>query len=160
MRLRLLVVVATLGLAVLVTAAPADAGGGGCHQPPTEGTGSTVETKGVCFTPTVLRVPVGTTVSFVTSDAMAHTVSGPGLDYGELWADGSVQQRFTEPGTYAYMCNLHLGMAGAVVVGEAPLLASAVTDEDDAAGWPVVSVAIALGLAVAFLAGRRFAGRA
>jgi plastocyanin len=104
------------GLFVAPTAA---AGGGGCHNPEvTDGEGDTVEMRMNCFTPTRLRVRPGATVTFVNRDEVLHALSGINLGgYDELEPGRSVQRRFDAAGVYPYMCHLHPGMTGAVIVG-------------------------------------------
>ena len=104
-------------------AMPAAAGGGGCHGAKTEGETTTVDMTYNCFGPTVTRVAPGDTVTFVNRDSWAHTVTGSGLEWGStasLGAGQSLSHRFPKPGTYPYVCLLHPGMIGTVVVGHAP----------------------------------------
>ena len=112
--------------ALVVAALPATpaAAGGGCHSAGPQSAqpmaGTTVEMVGNCFLPGVLTVDPGTTVRFANQDDIAHVVLGTGWGSGEVVAPGkSVEHRFAQPGTYAYSCNLHPGMNGAVVVGQA-----------------------------------------
>jgi plastocyanin len=63
-------------------------------------------------------VPVGTTITWVNQDADAHDVVAndssfisPLIQPGESWSF-----TFTAPGSYAYMCDLHVGMEGVVTV--------------------------------------------
>jgi len=103
------------------------AAGGGC-APATvasSGTGIAVAIRDCGFAPTILRVPVGGTVTFTNAEAyLPHVVSGVG--WGSLSQNGtnlqpgqSQSQRFEAAGIYPYMCYLHPGMAGAIVVGDA-----------------------------------------
>lgn len=120
---------AILALAVVATATlgTASAAGGGCAPATiaTSGTGITVDIRDCGFAPTILRVPVGTTVTFTNAEAyLPHVVSGVGwgsLSYsGTTLAPGQSQAaRFAAAGIYPYMCYLHPGMAGAIVVGDA-----------------------------------------
>lgn len=100
----------------------ASAGGGGCHSGSfTEGMGTTVEIVDGCFTPTVLRVEPGTTVTFSNPHLVAHDVVGVTAVWGpgsELPPGTSVTRRFDRSGTYPYSCTLHPGMNGVVVVGD------------------------------------------
>ncbi len=103
-------------------AAPASAsGGGGCGRPVTDARGTTVAIRVFCFRPTVLRVRPGQTVRFVNRDPVAHTVLGANGAWGSFdilrAGGGSVAYRFTRPGVYSYVCTLHPGMVGTVVVG-------------------------------------------
>jgi plastocyanin len=146
-----------VGVGVVGTAPPAVAGGGGCHRPRTDATGSTVETRDACFTPTVLRVEPGTTVTFVNRDGMEHAVAGQDLGFYELGEGAEATHRFDAPGVYAYQCYLHPTMTGAVVVGDAaPVLAAAgglpsPGGDRDAGAWPAVA-GVAIVLAVGAVA--------
>ncbi len=105
--------------------------GGGCHMDNangyTEGSATVVRMDVCSFEPTVVRVPVGTTVRFLNTAPNDHVVAGrrntwgsndtlvPGAEFGE---------RFGEAGVYPFTCPLHTGMVGAVIVGD-PLAAAA-----------------------------------
>src|SRR5256885_15859030 len=52
------------------------AGGGGCHEPLTDGRGTNVDLKATCFLTTVLHVNAGETVTFTNRDEAQHTVTG------------------------------------------------------------------------------------
>ena len=108
-----LAVTSIVGAFATVAVPTPAAAGGGCHTPPTEGTGSTVELSNLCMSPTVLRAGEGTTVTFVNRDAMEHNVSGNSFYTDFAKAGDTWQYRFTESGTYAYACLLHPGMTGA-----------------------------------------------
>ena len=108
-----------LGSIAVVTPIPASAGGGGCAKL-TDGSGTTVEIEFSCFTPTLLRVDPGDTVTFVNSDSYRHVIAGAGY----RWAsDGFMREgeafavTFDDDGVYPFQCYLHPGMTGAVVVG-------------------------------------------
>lgn len=179
---------AALAAVLLVgTAASADAGGG-CHQPATNGATTTVTLRSNCFAPVVTNVATGDTVRFVNVDEWAHTVTGSGFGWGSpgnLAAGASTSSRFDEPGVYPYVCLLHPGMLGAVVVaddgaattalapGIAPPAATTPTPPPDAtiavpgAGsgavtWPfalgLAALAAIVGLAVGGIAPRRRVG--
>ena len=105
-------------LPVVAVGGPAAAGGGGCYSPATEGTGTTVEMREACFTPSVLRVDEGATVTFVNRDDVTHAVVGIGWGSFEMLQDDEMAQQFPEAGTYAYSCYLHPTMNGVVVVGD------------------------------------------
>ncbi len=112
---------AAIMLAVLALGtAEAGAGGGTCHGPSTDGTGTVVEMKANCFGPTVLHVAAGETVTFANGDSYPHTVTGVGRwgsGFQEIPGQGAVRVTFEREGVYAYTCVLHPGMSGAVVVG-------------------------------------------
>lgn len=108
-----------IGVAVALPA-PASAGGGGCYKL-TQGTGTTVELRDFCITPTLLRVGPGETVTFVNRDGFRHIITGAGVEWssdGYLRADEAFTATFRRDGVYPYQCYLHPGMAGAVIVGD------------------------------------------
>ena len=116
-------VLAVLGVAIAAVILPSSArAGGACRGSPViEEQGATVEMRENCFTPTILRVNPGETVTWVNADAALHTVTGANFawgDYAELAEDESVSQRFTSSGVYPYYCFLHPGMIGTIVVGD------------------------------------------
>ena len=108
-------VVAALATLFMGTAA---GGGGGCYEGATQGRGTTVRLEHACFTPTILRVAPGTTVRFANLDGMTHALSGVDMGYAELVPGASVEHTFRAAGVYPYMCHIHPGMTGAVVVGD------------------------------------------
>jgi plastocyanin len=75
------------------------------------------------YAPSVVRVPVGTTVTWSFNDRGAsgtralvpHNVIGE--DWGSpVLTEGSFAHPFAEPGVYPYTCTLHTGMNGVVEV--------------------------------------------
>lgn len=112
-------------VALVVTIVPASAGAGGgaiCRQTITDGEPLAVSMEQSCFGPEVTTVAVGDTVSFVNNDPYPHTVTGAGLAWGSvdmLQAQESTEVTFDTPGVFPYMCILHAGMAGVVVVEDA-----------------------------------------
>ena len=122
---RILTLAAATG-ALLTIGVPASAGGGGgCHQGITsdEAMGedeATVEMVDACFTPTTLQVDPGTQVTFVSRDVgIAHNVGGNLWGHFEDMHEGDAfRVSFEEPGTYPYACSYHMGMTGAVIVGD------------------------------------------
>ena len=111
-------------IAVVAAGGPSPvAAGGGCRGVlSTSGSGSEVRMTGHgCFTPTVLYVDPGTTVTWVNETTDIHDVAGATLEWGsyeEIAAGERVRYAFDAPGTYPYYCFLHPGMIGAVVVGD------------------------------------------
>jgi plastocyanin len=105
-------------LAVLIVPVAPAAAGGGCHQGVTQGNGDTVEMVDACFTPTILTVDPGETVTFVNTDPMAHNVTSNVWGYFEEMNEGDAfTATFDQPGIYPYACAYHPGMTGAIVVG-------------------------------------------
>lgn len=168
----------TLRIAMLVLfgitliPAPAAGGGGRCHEGFTDRRAETVSTEGGCFLPTVARVDVGTTVSWRAGDAIPHTVTGATGAFGaqqpthDLTASRPLSITFDSPGVYPYVCLLHPGMAGAVVVGDAPatVATSALGDvgagrSAPAAGLSAAGVLVLVLMGGAWLARRRGHGQ-
>jgi plastocyanin len=115
---RAFLVFALTGLALMLPV-PASAGGGGCVEL-TEGSGTTVEILYSCITPTLIRVDEGTAVTFVNRDSYRHDIAGAGYAWsseGFLGEGEAFTATFRRDGIYPFMCYLHPGMTGAVVVG-------------------------------------------
>ena len=70
------------------------------------------------YTPDDLSVAVGTTVTWMNTDAVAHTSTSdtPGWDSGIVAPGGQFSFAFQTAGTFAYHCAIHPGMIGTVVV--------------------------------------------
>jgi plastocyanin len=173
---------AAVGLAVALSVAgpTTTQAGGGCHQP--DGTGytegpATVVRMDVCsFSPTVARVPIGTTVRFLNTAPVEHLVTGRGQSWAsETLAPGAeYSEAFTTAGIYPFSCPLHPGMVGAVVVGDGGLAVAPVSVEagsapasanvataDAAESAPIVPAALGaagggmIGLVVGLMVSRR-----
>jgi plastocyanin len=127
-KLRILLMLASAGAAVVGPwAAPATAGGG-CHAGLTQGEGDSVEMSKMCFTPSILEVEPGTEVTFTNQDPMVHNVSANGWGYFEDMRQGdSFTATFADEGTYPFACTYHPGMTGAVVVGDGSGVGSGAT---------------------------------
>ena len=151
--------------ALVATAAPAQAGGGGCHEAgKTEAKATRVSIEGLCFKPTVVHVEPGDTVTWVNNDPMAHAVTGAAQafgDYTNLEPGRAVSHAFKDAGTYPYFCYIHPGMTGTVVVdGAVPLQPAAASRPENSKagrGWLVVAFALGmagLGLGTGYVMGR------
>ncbi|MDO8715811.1 MAG: cupredoxin domain-containing protein [Dehalococcoidales bacterium] len=78
-----------------------------------------VRVSGREFKPSIIKVPVGTTVIWINYDGEQHSVtSNTGLFAGSLPPFASFNYTFTERGTFEYYCQNHdyNGEAGAVVI--------------------------------------------
>lgn len=82
-------------------------------------TQSAVEISGFAFKPATLRTTVGKTVTWRNADAAPHTATASEFSSPQLGKGASYRRRFTRTGTYAYLCALHPGMRGKVVVARA-----------------------------------------
>lgn len=97
------------------------AAGRGVRDP----TGYTVTIQNFTFSPAQLTINVNDTVTWTNADFTTHTstsTSAPGS-----WDSGGIPpgqsftpspNPFTMPGTYSYVCTLHLGMTGRIIVQE------------------------------------------
>ena len=121
MRRLLLLVPLVLGL--LPTPVSAGGGGHGCSDPSqfVDAEVTSVTMKMNCFGPTVARVDAGEKIAFTNDDLVPHTVGGAAATFGNVYEEikpgESAMYTFDEPGIYPYVCALHPGMAGAIVVG-------------------------------------------
>ncbi|MGH2621420.1 MAG: plastocyanin/azurin family copper-binding protein, partial [Anaerolineales bacterium] len=80
---------------------------------------ATVMVVDVNFREKEVTVPLGTTVTWVYSGNLPHTVtSDDGLfDSGTLGSGGSFSYTFDEAGTFAYYCRFHGGAGGSAMSG-------------------------------------------
>jgi plastocyanin len=106
---------------VMAASGASASGGGGCGRPVTDAQGVSVAIDQFCFTPTILHIGSGQAVTWTNADPFAHNVMGASASWGtfDLLKPGrSVTYRFTRDGTYPFVCTMHPGMVGAVVVGD------------------------------------------
>jgi plastocyanin/cytochrome c553 len=77
-----------------------------------------VSMDGTAFEPRELEVKAGETVVWINKDPFPHNVSSTSGDIhsGDLDPDRQWQFRPTLPGTYSYVCTLHPGMNGRLIV--------------------------------------------
>jgi plastocyanin len=127
MRRRLLPLAVVLAAGLVVAGfVPAALAGGSCHAPATDARGDVVTMKDLCYSPTVLRVKAGATVTFQNADSVQHPTVGRGTEW---FVDGGVSSadtvRFDKPGIYPFFCHEHIGMVGVVVVGDGNASAAA-----------------------------------
>jgi len=80
---------------------------------------SAVEISGFAFKPAILKTTVGKTVTWRNGDAAPHTATASQFSSPQLGKGGSYRRKFTRAGTYTYLCALHPGMRGKVVVANA-----------------------------------------
>lgn len=86
---------------------------------PPAASSSRVEISGFAFKPATLRTTVGKTVTWRNADAAPHTATASQFSSPELAKGGTFRRTFTRAGTYTYLCALHPGMRGKVVVAKA-----------------------------------------
>jgi plastocyanin len=110
-------------------------------QQPQSGKGLAISVNECAFWPTILYVPIGSTITWTNNDFLPHGVAGAGWStladpWGVFEPGKSVTRAFSAPGIYEYMCHLHPGMTGIVVVGDV-----AFPGPDSAAAAPLTQVA-------------------
>lgn len=100
-------------------------GGGGGPGTPTPGNPgpdapakASVSLANKAFSPRSVTISVGGTVTWTNHDGMPHTVTSTSGAFRSpiLNQGGTYEQTFTKAGTYPYICTLHSGMSGTVVV--------------------------------------------
>jgi plastocyanin len=110
--LRLVVLAGVLALAL----SACGTSGATTTTPPADQAGPTVAIEDLAYTPERLTVPAGATVTWAFRDgAVAHDVKGPGFK-STVMAEGTFRHRFTQPGSYDYLCTLHPTMTGTIEV--------------------------------------------
>lgn len=67
------------------------------------------------FGPTVIEVAAGDSVTWTWEGKAPHDVDGDGFT-SEVQTEGTFQHTFDRPGEFQYICNIHGGMKGLVVV--------------------------------------------
>ena len=125
-----------LAVGVIALAVAGCGGGGGSNSsstpssaapastaPAAGGSAASVSMKNIAFSPKTLTVNKGTTVTWTNDDSVNHDVtkkSGPGPDFksgnGNISSGSTYKQTFDTPGTIQYVCTIHPGMAGTIVV--------------------------------------------
>jgi plastocyanin len=96
-----------------------------------------LEQKNKTFIPSVLAVPVGSTVDFPNDDRIFHNVfslSPPApFDLGLYRAGASMSRVFSQPATYRVFCNIHSQMMAVILV----LPTSYITQADSSGSYGV-----------------------
>jgi plastocyanin len=104
------------GTTLATGGAPGAAPDGGAGRP-AGGKVHRVAMKGMVFVPATLALAVGDTVEFVNEDVVPHTATAlPHFDTGTLKPKESRRVVPREAGRLPYVCTLHPGMAGTLVV--------------------------------------------
>ena len=80
---------------------------------------SAISIDNFSFTPAMLTVKAGTTVTWTNKDDLPHGIASSNKAFTRskaLDTDDSYSFTFTTPGTYQYFCYLHPHMVGSIVV--------------------------------------------
>ncbi len=76
-----------------------------------------IKIEGMKFVPETLTVKPGSLVVWQNTDLVAHTATAqPRFDSGPIAPDTAFKVTLGEPGEIRYVCTLHPGMAGKIVV--------------------------------------------
>jgi plastocyanin len=89
-----------------------DDGGGG-------GGGTEVSMADIAFDPAEVTVSAGDTVTWTNNDSVGHDVTADSFssgDPGGMAGGATFEHTFEEAGTFDYVCTVHPGMEGSVVV--------------------------------------------
>ena len=80
--------------------------------------GPQIEIGNFTFTPNLLTVAVGTTITWVNRDDVPHTVTAQDHSFTSsgLDTDDRFTHQFTVAGTYAYYCTIHTKMTATIIV--------------------------------------------
>jgi plastocyanin len=87
--------------------------------PPAARSGLNVDMAGSQFAPAQIEAAVGETIRWTNGDAIAHTVTamdGAGFDSGTVEGGGAFSYTTKRAGRISYLCELHPGMTGTIVV--------------------------------------------
>jgi plastocyanin len=121
-RLIPLVALATLAVALVAGPATVARAGGGAHCAPqfTDARTDAVRLTNNCFVPTIARVEKGAEVTFENLDGAPHTITGAVFVFGNMdeFSTGKRSFSFDDEGIFPYVCVIHPGMVGAIVVGD------------------------------------------
>jgi amicyanin len=98
--------------------APSPSASATAPESPVPQGGTAVSISDFKFTPAILTVPAGSTVTWTNQDEEPHTVAAkdgsfhsPGMD-----THATYSFTFTTRGSYDYICSIHPFMTGTVVV--------------------------------------------
>lgn len=106
--------------AVLAAALLLLLGSGSASSAPTATASSTVtvKMKDFSFKPGTVSISKGDRVVWVNKDSVKHNATkGGSFTTGNIKPGGAVAVKFGSKGTYRYVCTLHPGMSGKIVVG-------------------------------------------
>jgi amicyanin len=75
-----------------------------------------VSIKDFQFKPSTVTISKGDTVTWTNMDMVLHDVDFKGSESPELKKGETYSKTFNEPGTFDYLCSMHPGMKGKVIV--------------------------------------------
>lgn len=87
--------------------------------PAATGGGGSVTMKSIKFNPATVKVKAGDTVTWTNEDSVGHDVTNKSFKSGSaggIEPGQSFKHKFAKAGTFKYVCTVHPGMQGTVVV--------------------------------------------
>lgn len=75
-----------------------------------------VSIKNFAFAPATLTIKAGDTVTWINNDSAAHDISGSGFKSPIMSNGQGYSFKFTSVGTFDYICGIHPGMKGIIIV--------------------------------------------
>jgi plastocyanin len=87
--------------------------------PAATGGGGSVTMKSIKFNPGTVKVKAGDTVTWTNEDSVGHDVTSKAFKSGSaggIEPGQSFKHKFAKAGTFTYVCTVHPGMQGTVVV--------------------------------------------
>ena len=117
-RRRITLLLGSVGVALLVTAALPELTAGGEAVVTAVASPATIDIDNFAFAAATLTVTAGTTVTWKNEDDSPHRVTekNNGFTSAALDTDDTFSHTFAAPGEYQYFCSLHPYMVGKVVV--------------------------------------------
>ncbi len=77
---------------------------------------NTILIKNFSFSPNVLTIKKGTTVTWTNQDSVVHTIKSDTFNSSDLSQGDRFQFTFNNSGTFNYSCGIHPNMTGTIVV--------------------------------------------
>ena len=75
-----------------------------------------ISIKNFAFSPAVLNIKAGDTVTWTNNDSASHRISGGSFQSSDLSNGQNYSFTFNTAGTYDYICSTHPSMKGQIVV--------------------------------------------
>jgi plastocyanin len=80
--------------------------------------GTKIVISNFTFSPSILHVAPGTTITITNNDGVTHTVTGDdkSFDSGQIAGGATAMVTLRSPGKYTYHCDIHNYMTGTIEV--------------------------------------------
>lgn len=75
-----------------------------------------VTVQNFAFSPAILTIKVGSTVTWTNNDSAPHTIKFDDIVSNTLKLKDAFQRSFMAPGIYNYFCSIHPSMKGKIIV--------------------------------------------